>query len=78
MNNIFKNLIRFIYLMQSPLLAHGNFLRLILAKHGVNFLKYAFFNFRAKNYIAYIYERREYFGEKIPSTQISCYNSLIL
>jgi hypothetical protein len=47
-------LIRFTYLMQSPLLAHGNYLGLILAKHGVIFPKYAFLNFRAKKYMAYI------------------------
>jgi hypothetical protein len=54
MDNIFGDLIRFTYLMQSPLLAHGNYLRLTLAKHGVIFPKYAFLNFHARNYMAYI------------------------
>jgi hypothetical protein len=54
MDNIFEDLIRFTYVMQSPLLAHSNYLRLILAKYGVIFSKYAFLNFRARNYMAYI------------------------
>jgi hypothetical protein len=48
------DLVRFSYLIQSPPLAHVNGLELILAKHGVIFLKYVFFHFRAKNYMAYI------------------------
>jgi hypothetical protein len=38
--------------MQSPLLAHGNYLGLNLAKHGVIFPKYVFLNFHVKK--AYI------------------------
>jgi hypothetical protein len=59
MDNIFGDLIRFTYLMQTPLLAHDNYLLLTLAKHGVIFPKYVFLNFRARNYMAYIYDRRE-------------------
>jgi hypothetical protein len=41
--------------MQSLLLAHVNCIGLNLVKHDVLFFKYVFFNFRARNYMAYIY-----------------------
>jgi hypothetical protein len=47
-------LIMFSYLMQSFLLARVNCLGLIPPKHGVIFPKIAFFNFHARNYVAYI------------------------
>jgi hypothetical protein len=37
MNNIFRDLIMFTYLMQSPLLAHDTYLGLIVGKHSVIF-----------------------------------------
>jgi hypothetical protein len=61
MNNIFRDLIRFSYLMQSPLLAHVNYLGLNPTKHRVIFSKCGFFNFRAKKKLYSLYlERREY------------------
>jgi hypothetical protein len=48
------DLIKFLYLMRTPLLAHANCLGLILPKHGVIFPQYAFSNFCAKNCMAYI------------------------
>jgi hypothetical protein len=53
MDNIYRDFIRFSYLVQSPLVAYVNFLGLILAKHGLIFSKCIFFNFRAKDYMAY-------------------------
>jgi hypothetical protein len=60
LDNFVRNWFAFSYLMQSSQFSHVNCSMVILPTPNVFFSQYAIFNFYAKNYMAYVKERREY------------------